>query len=147
MFHQLNLRVADVGPTTINGVTKQRSLYQMWAESIGPVFTSLVNWPIVNVGNDQLFDYFTARMVKDQCNPTTELVLTTSGNKTQITGFIVDCAGHTCPEPIPVTIPSGSVTNLQGSTTEQVGNDPLTIWVPLSGSPKTFTLTSPITLS
>lgn len=34
MFHQANLRVADVGPTTINGVTKPRSLYMMWAETI-----------------------------------------------------------------------------------------------------------------
>src|SRR5271170_3775990 len=112
MFHQQNLRVVDVDPTTINGVTKQRSLYQMWAETIAPAFTSLVDWPFVNIPNDDLFDYYTARMVKDQCNPTTQLLLSTSGN-----------------------------------TTQQVGNDPLTLWVPLSGSPKTFTLTTPISLS
>jgi len=147
MFHQQNLRVVDVDPTTINGVTKQRSLYQMWAETIAPAFTSLVDWPFVNIPNDDLFDYYTARMVKDQCNPTTQLLLSTSGNTTQITGFVVDCTGSTCPEPIPVTIPGGTVTDLQGSTTEQVGNDPLTLWVPLSGSPKTFTLTTPISLS
>jgi hypothetical protein len=146
MFHQLNLRVADVLPTTINGVTKQRSLYQMWAESVGHAFTSLVNWPIVNINNDALFDYFTARMNKDQCNASTQLLLKTSGNTTQIVGFIVDCAGHSCPEPIPVTIPGGDVTDLQGATREKVGNDPLTLWVKLSGSPLTFTLTTPISL-
>ena len=146
MFHQLNLRIADLAPTTINGVTKQRSLYMMWAETVGPALTSLVNWPIVNIGNDELFDYYTGRMIKDKCNPTTELILSTTGNTTQITGFIVDCTGSTCPRPIPVTIPGGSVTNLQGSTTEQIGNDPLTLWVPLSGSPVSFNLTQPITM-
>jgi hypothetical protein len=146
MFHQLNLRVADVETTTINGVTKQRSLYQMWAETIAPQFTAMVDWPIVNINNDALFDYFTARMVKDQCNPSTELLFTTTGSTTTITGFVVDCAGHTCAEPIPVTIPGGTVTNLQGSTTEQLGSDPLTIWVTLSGAAKTFTLTEPIPL-
>lgn len=146
MFHQINLRVADVDTTTINGVTKQRSLYQMWAETIGPKFTSLVNWPLIAVKEDDLVQVFITRMTKDQCNPTTQLIMSSVGNTTQITGFTVGATGNSCPVPIPVTIPGGSVTDLQGSTTEQVGNDPLTIWVTLSGSPKTFTLTTPISL-
>jgi hypothetical protein len=36
------------------------------------------------------------------------------------------------------------VTDLAGSTTEQVGEDPLTVWVTLSGASKTFTLTNPV---
>jgi hypothetical protein len=146
MFHQINLRVTDVATTTLNGVTKQRSLYQLWAEAMGAKLTSLVNWPLVSVKNDDLITVFYERMIKDQCNPTTQLLFTTNGNTTQITGFVVGANGNTCSTPIPVTVPSGTVTNLQGSTTEQLGNDPLTIWVTLSGSPKTFTLTSPITL-
>lgn len=146
MFHQANLRVADVATTTINGVTKQRSLYQMWAETIGPAFVAMANWPLVQVKNDDMIQVFLERMAKDQCNPTTQLTFEKSGNTTQIVGFTVDATGHTCSVPIPVTVPAGTVTALQGSTTEMIGNDPLTIWVTLSGAPKSFTLTSPITL-
>jgi len=143
MFHQINLRVADVLPTTINGVTKQRSLYQMWAETIGPEITSLVNWPLIALKIDDLVQVYIDRMTKDNCNPTTQLLY---ANATTITGFTVGADGNTCPVPIPVTIPSGNVTDLLGSPVEQVGNDPMTIWVTLTGSPKTFTLTEPISL-
>jgi hypothetical protein len=147
MFHQANLRVADVATTTINGVTKQRSLYQMWAETIGPAFTKLANWPLIAIKEDQLVSVFTTRMTKDKCNPTTQLIYAHSGNVTTITGFTVGATGNTCAAPIPVTLPSGNVTSLQGSTVEQVGNDPMTLWVTLSGAAKTFTLTTPITLT
>src|SRR5580704_15241651 len=146
MFHQINLRVADVATTTINCVTKQRSFYQMWAETIGPGFTKMTNWPLVQVTNDQLITVYWQRMLKDQCNPNTKLIFSKSGTTTTITGFTVGATGNTCSVPIPVTLPSGTVTSLQGATTEQIGNDPLTIWVTLSGQPVTYTLTTPITL-
>lgn len=147
MFHQANLRVADVGPTTINGVTKPRSLYMMWAETIGAQLTALVDWPLVAVKLDDLFQVFLDRMTKDQCNPTTQLIFNSVGGvPTEITGFTVGCTGNKCSTPIPVTIPFGNVTNLQGSTVEQIGNDPMTIWVTLSGQPVTFTLTQPVPL-
>ena len=146
MFHQINLRVVDVLPTTINGVTKQRSLYQMWAETIGARFVSLTNWPLVAVKLDDLVAVFIERMTKDQCQPTTQLLYNVNGNTTTITGFTVGAAGNTCSVPIPVTIPGGTVTDLQGSMTEQIGNDPMTLWVTLSGAAKSFTLTQPISL-
>jgi hypothetical protein len=147
MFHQINLRVADVLPTTINGVTKQRSLYQMWAETIGPEITSLVNWPLISLKIDDLVQTYTDRMAKDLCNPTTQLLYTVNATSISVTGFVVGADGNTCSVPIPVTIPSGSVTDLLGSRTEQVGNDPMTIWVTLAGSAKTFTLTEPVVIS
>jgi hypothetical protein len=147
MFHQINLRVADVLPTTINGVTKQRSLYMMWAETISQRFVSLCNWPLINLKEDDLITVYQDRMAKDMCNPTTQLLFTTANNVTQVTGFVVGANGNTCSVPIPVTLPGGTVTDLQGSTTEQIGNDPLTLWVTLSGVAKTFTLTQPISMS
>jgi hypothetical protein len=36
---------------------------------------------------------------------------------------------------------------VQGATKEQLGSDPLTLWVTLSGKPVSFTLTTPIPLS
>jgi len=146
MFHQANLRVADVLPTTINGVTKQRSLYQMWAETIGAELVGLVNWPFISYKLDDLVQIFRDRMTLDNCNPTTQLLYTISAEGTSITGFTVGANGNTCAVPIPVTIPGGTVTGLQGSRVEMVGNDPMTIWVTLTGTPKTFTLSSPILL-
>ena len=144
MFHQDNLRVLDVNETTINGVTKQRSLIQMWVETVVTQFNACVNWPMITKKHDDLAEIFMNRMTKDQCNPTTRLVYSSDG--TQIIGFQVDATGSTCSVPIPVTIPSGTVTSLQGSTTEQIGNDPLTLWVTLSGGSMAFQLTTPISL-
>jgi hypothetical protein len=142
MFHQINLRVVDLQPTTINGVTKQRSLYQMWAETVGTGFVSLTNWPLVQVKNDDMIQVFINRQKLDNCNPTTQLQISNG----KITGFTVDATNHVCSVPIPVTLPAGTVTSLQGATTEMIGNDPLTIFVTLSGSPLVYTLTNPITL-
>lgn len=66
----------------------------------------------------------------------------TSGS---ITGVTVTATGNTCSSSIPVTVP-GSVTDTHGFTTEQIGSDPLTIWVQLSGSPVSFTLSQPVAL-
>lgn len=144
MFHQANLRVADVAATTVNGVTKKRSLLQMWVETVVAQYTASVSWPVITKKHDDLAAVFMNRMIRDQCNPTTRLIY--SADKTQIIGIEVGADGNTCSVPVPVTIPSGTVTSLQGSTTEQIGGDPLTMWVALSGSTKVFTLTSPITL-
>ena len=122
----------------------------MWAETIGAQLTSLVEWPLVAVKLDDLVQVYLDRITKDQCNPTTELIFNSNGTigsvPTEITGFTVGCTNNTCPAPIPVTIPFGNVTDLQGSTVEQIGNDPMTIWVTLSGKPVTFTLTQPVPL-
>jgi hypothetical protein len=142
MFHQANLRVTDVTPVTINGVTKAWSLFQMWVETIVTEFVSLTTWPLLTIKEDDMFALYKSRMARDQCHAQTRLIYSVDGKS--ITGFEVTCDGNTCGEQIPVTIPGGSVTDLAGSTTEQVGGDPLTIWVTLSGAPKTFTLTSPV---
>jgi len=146
MFHQANLRVYDVFDTTINGVTKQRSLLQMWVEVIVTEFNRLVNWPMLTLGHDEISQNFQDRYNRDQCKPNLRYFMDTTNNITQITAFEVSASGNSCPLSIPVTIPAGTVTSLQGSTTEQIGNDPLTIWVPLNGQAKKFTLTQPITL-
>jgi hypothetical protein len=146
MFHQINLRVTDVSPTTIGGVTKQRSLLQMWAETIVTQFVALTKWPLISVKQDDLYTIFTQRMTRDNCAPKVALTYTVAAGVTKISGFTVSCTNNNCAVPIPVTIPSGTVTSLQGSTTEQIGSDPMTLWVTLSGAAKTFTLTAPVTI-
>jgi hypothetical protein len=146
MFHQINLRVTDVSSSTLNGITKKRSLLQLWAETVVPEFVRLVKWPLVTVKQDDLFGIFTNRLKRSVCAPNVALLYTTSAGVTKITGFTVSCVNNNCPVGIPVTLPAGGVTDLQGSGTEQLGSDPVNLWVWLSGSSKTFTLTQPITI-
>lgn len=80
-------------------------------------------------------------MARDLCTPV--LTYTTDPIAQTISGLTITANSNTCNVPIPVTVP-GPVTDTQGFTTEQIGSDPLTIWVNLSGSPVTFSLTTPI---
>jgi hypothetical protein len=84
---------------------------------------------------------FLARYNRDKCGYS--LKYATENKK--ITGVTVSATGNTCTEPIPVTFPVAP-TSTQGFATEQLGADPLTVWVNLSGSPVTFTLPTPISL-
>lgn len=61
-----------------------------------------------------------------------------------ITGITVTAANNNnCAAPIPVTVP-GSLWNSLGYRTEQIGSDPLTVWVPLKGSPVSLELDKPV---
>jgi hypothetical protein len=141
MFHQANLNYVTAGTTTINGVTAQLSMFQVWVEVITQEMTRLVQWPIISLKHDDMATTFANRMARDACAP--NLSYTTSG--TTITAVTVTTIGNTCPVVIPVTVP-GKVTSTQGFTTEQIGSDPLTIWVSMKGSPVTFTLSTPVSL-
>ena len=80
-------------------------------------------------------------MTRDLCQP--NMVWDLDTNSKTITGATVTCSKMTCSEPLPVTFP-GPVTDTQGFRTEQLGSDPLTIWVTMSGKPVSFKLSSPI---
>ena len=49
MFHQGNLRNYDTDPITVNGVSEQWSLFQVWVETIVQEFVRLVDWPLVTI--------------------------------------------------------------------------------------------------
>ena len=112
-----------------------------WVETVVQEFIRLVDWPILTYKHDDLAAIFMNRMTRDACGASLsyQLDITTS----TITGFTLSANGNTCSTPIPVTLP-GPVTNTQGATTEQIGSDPITLWVTLSGAPISFTLTTPI---
>ncbi|RAK78714.1 putative extracellular serine-rich protein [Aspergillus fijiensis CBS 313.89] len=141
MFHQANLRNADVDPITINGVSAKYSIFQAWVETVVQEFVRLVDWPIVTLKHQDMSAGFLARFNRDKCGYALSYAI---ANK-QITAVTVSATGNTCSEPVPVTFPVAP-TSTQGFTTEQVGSDPLTVWVKLSGSPVTFTLSTPIAL-
>jgi hypothetical protein len=141
MFHQANLRNTDVDKVTINGVSSKLSLIQMWVETVVQEYVRLVTWPIITLKHDDLATAFSNRMALDGCSPKLTHVL--DPLKKTITGVKVTTTGNTCGVLVPVTVP-GTVTSTQGFKTEQIGSDPLTIWVQMSGSPVTFTLSSPL---
>lgn len=79
-----------------------------------------------------------------QCNPNLAYVYSSDGKS--ITGATVTANGNTCSVAIPVTFPGQATTSASGTTSEQLGTDPLTIWTTLSGSAVTFDLSSPIAI-
>lgn len=139
MFHQLNMRNQNVtGVTTPDG-TQALSLLQIWVENVVQEFTRLVNWPIITLKQTDLAVSFKNRQTRDAC--AYQMSWSKAGGK--ITGVTVSSSSNSCSVPIPLTVP-GSVTDTKGFTTEQIGNDPLTIWVQLNGQPVSFTLSQPI---
>ncbi|KAJ5680602.1 hypothetical protein N7536_011741 [Penicillium majusculum] len=141
MFHQANLRNIDVDPITINGVSEKYSIMQAWVETQVQEFVRLAEWPIITLTHQEMSASFLARFNRDKCGYS--LSYATSNKK--ITAITVSATGNTCTDPIPVTFPVAP-TSTQGFATEQLGADPLTVWVKLSGSPVTFTLSTPIAL-
>jgi hypothetical protein len=141
MFHQANLNYATAGNTVINGVSQKLSMFQAWVETVIQEMIRLVNWPIISLKHDDFSTAFANRMVRDGCAP--QLTLITNPSAQTITGVTLTTTGNTCGTTIPLTVP-GTVTSTQGFTTEQLGSDPMTIWVSMKGSPVTFTLSTPV---
>lgn len=141
MFHQLNMRNQNVSALTTPDGTKVNSLLQNWVENVVQEVVRLVNWPIITLKQTDLAVAFRNRQARDACGY--QMSWNVSGRK--ITGVTVSSSSNSCSVPIPLTVP-GTVTDTQGFTTEQVGFDPLTIWVKLSGQPVTFTLAQSISI-
>ncbi|KAJ5042091.1 uncharacterized protein L3040_004649 [Drepanopeziza brunnea f. sp. 'multigermtubi'] len=144
MFHQANLRSADVNETTINGVTARWSLIQMWVEVVTHEMTRLVEWPLVTLTHDEIATSFANRMARDLCAPQLAWIYSSGSlNATRsITGVTVTTTNE-CDVEIPVTFP-GPVLSTNGGRAEQLGSDPLTVWLNLTGEPVSFTLATPI---
>ncbi|KAI9650099.1 hypothetical protein NHQ30_000112 [Ciborinia camelliae] len=143
MFHQANLRYTGAATYTINGVTEKLSLFMAWMRTVTEEFVRLVDWPILTYKHDDLATLFVNRMTRDACGASLSYQLDTTTST--ITGFTLSANGNTCQTPIPVTLP-GAVTDTKGATTEKIGNDPTTLWVTLSGSSVSFTLSTPISV-
>ena len=71
---------------------------------------------------------------------------TTSSDGASIRSVNVYTAGgNRCGTTIPITVP-GAVTDTTGATKEQLGSDPLTLWVTMSGASRQYTLSSALPL-
>ena len=101
---------------------------------------TLIEWPIITLKHDHIAMGFNQRMVLDSCSPYMQFITnSTSTNSTTITGVSVHADGDACEVTVPVTVPA-DVVDSKGFLREQIGSDPLTIWVKLDGEPVNFEL-------
>lgn len=94
--------------------------------------------------HDDLAHTFLSRQARDLCRPS--LTWSTSANGASIESINVYTAdGNTCKTPIPITVPVVP-SNTTGATKEQIGSDPLTLWVTMSGVSRSYSFTTPYRL-
>ncbi|KHN94023.1 uncharacterized protein MAM_08097 [Metarhizium album ARSEF 1941] len=143
MFHQANLRQTDMPVIAVGSETKKMSLIMSWVETVAQEMVRLTNWPLVSLKHDDTAACFINRMTLDGCKPRADYTYSDDG--TSITAITVSAQDTSCSVPVPVTIPGGrTVSASSGSPkSDNVGNEPPIIWVTLSGSPVTLTLSSP----
>lgn len=85
---------------------------------------------------------FMNRMARDKCVPSIKYTL--SADATSIESVTVGASGNTCSVPLPLTLPVDATSTSSGTTSEQVGSDPVVKWSTLSGSVVTWKLSTPI---
>ncbi|KAJ3095132.1 hypothetical protein HDU97_007245 [Phlyctochytrium planicorne] len=134
MFHQANLRNADITYTFVNpgnGKTEKLSLVSYWVESVLANFYKYTNWPIISYKSDEFTSMFQKRAIYENCGVRTFF----SGYRNVTTGQVYVTtlnaqSTQTCSAPFTVPVAASNIA-VSGSTfkTEQLGADPLTVWV------------------
>ena len=130
-FHQANLRYY---PKEGN---HGESLLEDWTRSVVNLYTKYVDWPLISIKIDQQAETFLERAKLEACGHETKYVVENG----KVVSISVSATKGECT--VPVTVPSGvDKSSLpSGATTEQIGKDPLTVWVPLKkGESKSFKL-------
>lgn len=144
MFHQANMRVNDVPATTVNGVSGKYSLLMTWIEVVTTEMMNFTTWPFKTLKHDDIAQQFINRQVRDLCQPS--MTWTTSADGANIESVdVYTTGGNQCGTPIPITAPT-TVVSTAGATVEQLGTDPLTLWVTMSGASRSYKLSTPIKL-
>ncbi|OUM62722.1 hypothetical protein PIROE2DRAFT_31611, partial [Piromyces sp. E2] len=120
-FHQANLRYYPK-----EGKFGE-SLLEDWTRSVVNLYTKYVEWPLISIKIDKQAETFIERSKLEACGHETKLII--ENNK--VVGVSVSASSGDCT--VPITVP-GSVNKSSlptGATLEQIGKDPLTVWVPL----------------
>lgn len=101
-------------------------------------------WPFKTLKHDDIAQQFINRQVRDLCRPS--MTWTTSENGANIESVDVYTAGgNICKTTIPITVP-GAVASTTGATVEQLGSDPVTLWVTMSGASRSYKFSTAINL-
>jgi hypothetical protein len=93
--------------------------------------------------HDDIAQAYLDRMARDQCSPSLTWNFS-EDHKFLASVTLTTATQNRCKVAIPVTFPSGVARLPPGSTREQVGSDPLTVWVSMNGAPVTMALSPPI---
>ena len=129
--------------------------------------TCRTDWPILSLKHDDIAHLFLDRMTLEYatpfpiliprlsrqttltassaCEPTT--TYTFSDDASSITSVTVSAIDNTCDVPVPVTFPQTAAVRVGGDVeVEQIGNEPIVLWVTLAGEEVSFSLDEPISL-
>ncbi|KAJ3017483.1 UNVERIFIED_CONTAM: hypothetical protein HDU68_011669 [Siphonaria sp. JEL0065] len=136
MFHQANLRNADVPVVTAGTKTGKLSLMQQWVEHVFGSFAKISNWPIITVKQDDLTQKFINRQIYETANVNVVQLVNVDANGVVVSGFNVTATKDTiAPITLPPSIGVNNITSLPaGATTEQIGIDSVTVWIPLTAN-------------
>jgi len=130
-FHQANLRYYK------KEGKYGESLLEDWTRAVVGAYTKFVDWPLISIKIDRQAEVYLERAELEKCGHESRLVIENG----KVTGISVKATKGSCT--VPITVPANvKASSLpSGAKTEQVGNDPLTIWVPLKkGETKTIGL-------
>lgn len=139
MFHQPNLRVADVPTVTVGSVTGELSMLQSWVETVTQEMTRWTNWSLVSLRHDDLATKLINGRIRHTCAAKGQYVLST--DRESIAHIVVSASDANCAASMPVTVPwaataeGGAIVEL-----DKVGVEPIIDWVSLRGKPVTLSL-------
>ncbi|KAJ3194038.1 hypothetical protein HK101_003639 [Irineochytrium annulatum] len=150
MFHQANLRNADMPSIRVPGTTKSMKLgiAQNWTEQILYNYTQYATWPIVSIKEDDLVTAFRNRYIYENAGVRVWYTGPVGSNGATVSSLSVTAATScTAPVTMPSSVTLAMVNAPTGGRLEQIGNDPVTVWVPLVGgaSATQITFKAPIT--
>jgi len=131
LFHQENIRHYEKEGN--NG----ESLLEVWTRSTVELYNRFVNWPLISLKLDDQAEAYVNRVKLDSCGHETKLIV--ENNK--IVSIEVSASKGDCT--VPITVPANvNESSLPANAyLEQVGRDPLTVWIPLKkGEKKSFQL-------
>ncbi|KAJ3004809.1 UNVERIFIED_CONTAM: hypothetical protein HDU68_004887 [Siphonaria sp. JEL0065] len=137
MFHQANLRNADLPVVSVGSGSGKFGVLQQWIEAVFGSFAQISNWPIVTIKQDDLTQKFINRQTYETAGVNVVQLLSVSDDvTTTLYGFNVTAAKDCI---APVTLPPSfilqNITSMPaGATAEQIGIDSLTIWIPLTAN-------------
>ncbi|KAJ3021468.1 UNVERIFIED_CONTAM: hypothetical protein HDU68_009612 [Siphonaria sp. JEL0065] len=142
MFHQANARNADMPVVSFGTVSGKWSLLQQWVENVFGTFARVSNWPIVSIKEDDLVQKFVNRQIYETASVNVVQLLNVDSGSVTIVGFNVTAAKDcTAPVTFPPRIAIKDITKLPvGATTEQVGFDSVTVWIPLKANATAVTI-------
>ena len=105
---------------------------------------SRTTWPFKTLKHDDLAQAFLNRQTRDLCRPSLTYKVNAEGTGIESV-TVYTAGGNNCGTTIPITLPS-TPTDTTGATQEQVGTDPLTLWVSMSGASRTYEFSKPVPL-